>query len=221
MLPGASEMRERGSSTFVQNAYRTIRDINVWIKDTSEDLAMPVIDLNSAFRDPQDENLLAARYSCGDHAHLNGEGYKHLADVIYSDYLKDAEDLSSIVCLGDSHTQGYPGRALIDRNGYTIDPKIDSDNQFPYWLAELTGVSVINRGIAGNTVYGMLNRFESEVIMHLPDHCIILGGTNDVLLGTPIEDTKQDLLTLFEKCIGSDIVPIAGTIIPLGIELDH
>jgi len=209
--------RIRGSNDFIEKVWSFIDDLNAWIEDTCDDMLIPLVDLNKIFRKEDDPNRLDPRYSVGDHAHLSLEGQKRLADAFYKNYFEGSEDFEVVVCLGDSHTQGYPMRTDISTNGIPVDPRRHSENQFPYWLAKRTGKTFINRGIAGNTVYGMRVRFHDEVIPHMPDHCIILGGTNDALLGTPLDDTESDLKKLYDSCIEADIIPVAATLIPMDL----
>ena len=202
---------------YIQNVRLTLLRINEWIRTTADDLCIPLIDLYPLFVDPDNNVKLRDDLSIGDNAHLNVKGQQLIAKALYDGYFDCAEGLSQIVCLGDSHTQGHPMRIDISRNGIPIDRRIDPPNNFPFFLHDLTGKSVINRGIAGNTVMGMLNRFDTEVIPHLPDHCTVLGGTNDVLIGIHLEETIEDLEKLYRRCMDSNIVPVACTIIPLGI----
>jgi lysophospholipase L1-like esterase len=202
------------SENYITMVKRTILDINNWIRSKGEDLSIPVIDTYPGF--VGDGGKLKDEYAAGDNAHLDVHGQNLLAMIIYEGYFRNAENVSLIICLGDSHTQGYPMRTDVSRNGIQIDPYLDSADNFPYFLSRLTKAKVINRGIAGNTVYGMLKRFDSEVVPHLPDHCVVLGGTNDALIGTRPEETKDDLERIYGKCISSGIVPVACTIVPLG-----
>jgi lysophospholipase L1-like esterase len=203
------------SSYYVRIVKDTILDINSWIRSKGDELSIPVIDPYPFFDDGKDH--LKDQYAAGDNAHLNVDGQKLLSNLIYEGYFKEAENVAVIVCLGDSHTQGYPMRTDISRNGIPIDPDLDTPDNFPFFLAGLTGFRTINRGIAGNTVYGMLKRFDEEVLPHYPDHCVILGGTNDALIGTRPDETKDDLERLYTKCIDARIVPVACTIVPLGL----
>jgi len=217
MLPGGVELRKRGDPDFIKRTHRLINDVNDWIRETTDRLCIPLVDLYDVFGEPEDPDMLDGRYSCGDHAHLNIDGYRLMAERLIDGYFSSAEDLSTIVCLGDSHTQGFPGRSDISRNGVRIEIEVDDPNQFPYWLARKLGCTVINRGIAGNTLQGMYRRFDDEVLPHLPDHCVIIGGTNDVLIGNTLDEVKEDLEKLYGVCILNDIVPVTSTIIPLGI----
>ena len=209
--------RVRGSDSFIEKTRIFLLDFNIWIRETADELSIPIIDLEAIFASPDNPNKLDQRYSVGDHAHLNLAGYKMLAETFYECYFKDRMDYNVVVCLGDSHTQGFPGRSDISTNGLPVDINNHSDNQYPYWLAKRTGKTFINRGIAGNTVYGMRSRFDKEVVIHLPDHCIVFGGTNDALLGIPLDETKDDMYEILYRCLELEIIPLAGTVIPLDL----
>ena len=63
----------------------------------------------------------------------------------------------------------------------------DSITEWADWN-ELTGPgNVLNRGIAGDISYGLLNRVD-EVIRHRPKKIFILIGTNDLSKGIPVVD---------------------------------
>ena len=70
--------------------------------------------------------------------------------------------------------------------------------------------------MAGNTLYGLNKRFNEDVLTFIPDHCFIQGGTNDSLIGTPLEESKSDIRELIERCLSAEIIPVVGTVIPLG-----
>ena len=193
-----------------------IERFNRLVSEYCEDLAVPVVDLYSAFGSKGQVDLLDPTYAIGDNAHLNIDGQIKLARTLRDEYFTDLEEFEVVVCLGDSHTQGFPVRNDISRNGLPVDITIDNPHQYPYHLADWTKKTFINRGIAGNTIYGLSRRFDSEVIPHFPDHCIIQGGTNDSLLGTPLEESMNDLKVIVGKCIENEITPVVCTIIPLG-----
>ena len=74
-----------------------------------------------------------------------------------------------IACLGDSLTYGYG----IPR------PKV-----WTTLLARRTGIDVRNCGINGDTTGGMLARFHPQVVQAGADAVLIMGGFNDLALGT-------------------------------------
>jgi lysophospholipase L1-like esterase len=193
-----------------------IKRMNSEIKKRCGEMSVPIADLYTAFGSGERKDLLDPDLAIGDNAHLNIDGQKRIADVLMREYFDDADEFQVVVCLGDSHTQGWPVRVDTSRNGHPVDISMDSPHQFPYWLARATGRTFINRGIAGNTFFGMVKRFDEEVVVHMPDHCILQGGTNDALLGTPFDESLNDLLDLIGHCIDNEIEPIVCTIIPLG-----
>jgi lysophospholipase L1-like esterase len=190
--------------------------LNELIMERCSEMAVPVVDLFKGLVRRDDLDLLNPEFAIGDNAHLNIDGQKKVAEVLIAEYFNEAAEFDLVVCLGDSHTQGFPVRNDISRNGSIISAEMDSPHQFPYWLWMKTNGTFINRGIAGNTFYGMRNRFNEEVVTHYPDHCIIQGGTNDALLGVPFEESVGDLFSIIDKCIGNRITPVVCTVIPLG-----
>lgn len=203
-------------NSFREKTALFIKRLNKEAKEFCEDRSVPVVDLYSSLGSKEREDLLDPSYAIGDNAHLNIDGQIELARTLKREYFTDPDDFEVIVCLGDSHTQGFPVRNDISRNGEPVDIEVDSPHQFPYHLTKWTGKTFINRGIAGNTIYGLKKRFEPEVLPHFPDHCIIQGGTNDSLIGTPLEESLSDLKELVEKCIDNEITPVVCTVIPLG-----
>ncbi len=211
---GARRIVDPGS--FREKTSLFIKRFNEEIIRKCDDLSVPVVDLYSEFGSPDQEDLLNPKYAIGDNAHLNIDGQKRIADILEREYFIESDEFDTIVCLGDSHTQGFPIRNDISRNGMPIDLDLDHPHQFPYWLTRSTKRTFINRGIAGNTFYGMIKRFDVEVVTHMPDHCIVQGGTNDSLLGTPFEDSIGDLQAIIDRAIENEITPVICTIIPLG-----
>lgn len=191
-----------------------IYDLNENIKNHCNDLLVPCVDLYKVLGSPERPDILDPDLAIGDNAHLNLKGQECLARAFHEEYFKDA-DFDVVVCLGDSHTQGFPVRDS-SRNGLPIEMDIDSPHQYPYWLSKWTKRTFINEGVAGNTLYGMRNRFEKDVLPHFPDHCCIQGGTNDSLIGTHLEGSWEDMRSLIEKCLDAGITPVVGTIPPLG-----
>jgi len=101
-----------------------------------------------------------------------------------------------VVCLGDSLTVcGGEGGRYADR------------------LAEsLPGVTIINKGIGGNTLADGRARFGRDVLDLKPDVVVIELGANDFLRkNRPIEKLKADLEDMVRRAREADIeVVIAG-----------
>jgi lysophospholipase L1-like esterase len=76
-----------------------------------------------------------------------------------------AANTKTLVCFGDSLTEGTIGASYID----ILRP-------------QLPGVRVVNAGINGDTVLNLLRRFERDVLPQRPDVVVVFVGLND--LGT-------------------------------------
>ncbi len=59
--------------------------------------------------------------------------------------------------------------------------------------SKLTGTSVYNRGISGDTSDRLLERFESNILNIEPKNIVMLIGTNDLGLGADIEYIKENI----------------------------
>lgn len=69
----------------------------------------------------------------------------------------------TIVCFGDSLTEGVLGAAYVD-----------------LLRARLPDAQLINAGINGDTTLNLLRRLERDVVPHRPDRVIVLVGLNDL-----------------------------------------
>jgi acyl-CoA thioesterase I len=107
------------------------------------------------------------------------------------------EDLT-VVALGDSITWGYP-------NGESWTGMVAND----------TGLRIINRGVNGSTLKGMLNRMPTDVLPVKPSICIIMGGTNDVYHGFTGEKMLENIQTMAHELLSRNIMPVIGLPIPL------
>ena len=100
-----------------------------------------------------------------------------------------------IVCIGDSLTFGYGVRETecwvsLLRKG------LDSE--------------VINKGINGDTTDGMKYRFQRDVINKSPTHVIVMGGSNDLIIGRSKNDIIRNIEEMINLSINSGIEPIIG-----------
>jgi lysophospholipase L1-like esterase len=77
--------------------------------------------------------------------------------------------MTTIVCLGDSVTQGLGGNGV---------QHAESD-RWPSVLAQATGAAVYNRGIGGETTAMALDRFHTQVAPLLPATVLIAFAIND------------------------------------------
>ncbi|MBE6756996.1 MAG: SGNH/GDSL hydrolase family protein [Ruminococcaceae bacterium] len=112
-----------------------------------------------------------------------------------------------IVCLGDSLTEGDYG---WHQSGV---PNIHEEN-YPYFLSQLTGAEVINGGKCGYTVSAYLNHYkQGNITVADADYILIFLGTNGTL--DPEKDVQgnRDYAELITRCAAdapqSEIILIA------------
>ena len=103
--------------------------------------------------------------------------------------------INSIVCFGDSLTQGY---------GST------EGNTYPYFLQQLTKLPVINKGINGNTSKDGLNRID-DILTTQNSIIIVEFGANDFFQQIPIFETKKNMEQIIDKLKSNNIVVLVST----------
>lgn len=107
--------------------------------------------------------------------------------------------VSKIVCLGDSITWGFPYGPDYSWVGLT---------------ARELAVTLVNRGINGETAENLLLRFNDDVIAQRPSHVVILIGANDASFDISLQEYQQHIKSLVNKAAASGIVPIIGLPVP-------
>lgn len=65
-------------------------------------------------------------------------------------------------------------------------------------LDENLGIHALNRGIAGDTTKGVLNRLD-EVTRHEPGKLFILVGTNDIFYGAVADDIAKNIYEIISR----------------------
>ena len=91
--------------------------------------------------------------------------------------------INSIVCFGDSLTQGF---------GAT------GEQTYPYFLQQFTNLPVINKGVNGNTSKNGLNRID-DILQFKNSLVIVEFGANDFFQQIPISETKKNMETIVDK----------------------
>lgn len=105
----------------------------------------------------------------------------------------------SLVCLGDSITWGFP-----------YGPHCS-------WVEisqKALGLSMINRGINGDTAEDLLERFNSDVLDLKPSHVTIMVGTNDATMGMTLEEYSRCIQTMCLDAAKADISAIIALPVP-------
>ncbi len=108
-----------------------------------------------------------------------------------------------IVCIGDSLTGAYG---------------VAEESSWIHLLSDDLKIQIINSGISGDTTAGMLARFQSMVIEHIPDYVLIMGGTNDLSLNICVSHILGNLLAMTRLARHHQITAIIGIPPPLFCE---
>ncbi len=106
---------------------------------------------------------------------------------------------SSIICLGDSITYGYP-----------VGPEFS-------WVEHLqqhTNINLINYGVNGSTSWDMLRRYRRYTATEI-SHVHILGGGNDALQQLTWDETQRNIKDLVDLIKQRGAIPILGLLTPL------
>ena len=115
----------------------------------------------------------------------------------------------SIVCFGDSLTEGYQSSSGFSGEGFT-----------PYgrFLQERLGEqgTVWIRGVCGETTQNMKQRFPRDVLALGPHYVVILGGTNDLGCELSPASVVENLAWLYAQAQSHEILPVGVTIPSLG-----
>ncbi len=108
-----------------------------------------------------------------------------------------------ILALGNSLTEGFglpPGRSLVDELERSL-------KQRGY------GCSIINAGISGDTTAGALQRLDGHLGEPF-DIVMVELGINDALLEYPIEEIRENLSMIIEKCLD-----IGARVLLVGVDI--
>lgn len=120
--------------------------------------------------------------------------------------MRDQSPPLKIVCFGDSLTLGYQSPTLRS-------PMVENIPYGTYvqeWLGDRGRVLI--HGVCGETTQDMRLRFEEDVLDHLPQVAIILGGTNDFGLGISLTAMIENLRFFYEQAQARGILPVAVTV---------
>jgi lysophospholipase L1-like esterase len=100
---------------------------------------------------------------------------------------------SVIVAFGDSLTEGVGA---------------SRDQSYPQVLAELSGITVINSGVSGETTAEGLDRLPLVLGEHKPDLVILMEGGNDILRNLSHIQAKENLAQMIQivRLSGAQVV---------------
>lgn len=109
---------------------------------------------------------------------------------------------ATIAALGDSITHG--GGAIDTPPSFTV-----------YDWETYCQVPILNLGYSGDTTAAMLSRFNRDVLPFKPQVLVIMGGINDIRLGTPAQDVINNLTAICQLCHQNGILPILVSVTPV------
>lgn len=112
----------------------------------------------------------------------------------------------SIVCIGDSLTFGYG---------------VEKEEGWVSILSTKVKEKIINKGVPGNTMYEMKERFVKDVIKPAPNKVLIMGGTNDIFLNGSLNDILNNIDAMVKLSIKNEIIPIIITPIPVNGDIKY
>jgi len=105
---------------------------------------------------------------------------------------------AKIAAIGDSITRGFP-----------------EEHSWVDMLSRKLSREIVNYGLNGDTLQGIMMRYEHDIISNEFDIAIITGGTNDVYLGYDVKDMKENIMKMIELSEINGVIPIIGTPIPI------
>ena len=90
------------------------------------------------------------------------------------------------------------GTILAFGDSLTVGIGAAKANSYPSVLAELTGLTVINSGVSGETTDNGLKRLRDVLDNTNPDLLVLLEGGNDILRNRNLSETKANLAAMIE-----------------------
>lgn len=94
----------------------------------------------------------------------------------------------------------HPKEAKVVVLGDSISERAD-------WNELLSRTDIVNRSISTDTTEGFLDRLP-DVYALKPDYCLIMGGINDILAGTPTEEIMNNFIRIVEILREHKITPV-------------
>ncbi|TRX55721.1 arylesterase [Thalassomonas sp. M1454] len=93
----------------------------------------------------------------------------------------------------------YSAKILAFGDSLTFGKGVNKNQSYPTVLADLTGLTVINAGVSGETTEQGLLRLPGLLDKHQPDLVILLEGGNDILRNINLSKTKTNLALMIES----------------------
>ncbi len=161
------------------NKEKEIEAVNQGIEKLAADYGATFIDLHPHFLD---EHGKLSKQFTNDGLHLMGEGYLHWARILRPYIEEKTENMETApVSAGDLYYQRK--RAMHEAMQIPSDAIVMLGNSITeggLWQELLPGVPVVNRGIGGDHLQGMLDRLPG-ILEHQPKSIFIMAGINNIL----------------------------------------
>ncbi|TVQ15083.1 MAG: hypothetical protein EA361_06455, partial [Bacteroidetes bacterium] len=161
------------------NREKEIEAVNQGIEMLAARYGATFIDLHPHFLD---EHGKLNKEFTNDGLHLMGEGYLHWARILRPYIEEKTENMETApVSTGDLYYQRK--RAMHEAMQLTPDAVVMLGNSLTeggLWHELLPGVAVVNRGIGGDHLQGMLDRLPG-IVEHKPKAIFIMAGINNIL----------------------------------------
>lgn len=90
------------------------------------------------------------------------------------------------------------GTILAFGDSLTAGVGVSKEKSYPSVLAQLTGLTVVNAGVSGETAGEGLRRLDGVLDEVAPDLLILLEGGNDILRNHSFSDVKDSLSAMIE-----------------------
>jgi lysophospholipase L1-like esterase len=109
-------------------------------------------------------------------------------------------DINTVVCLGDSITDG---------------DCVPAGPNYPSRLAGMSGKSVINQGSCGEKSGSGAGRAGGVLDKYSPGYMCILYGANDAIFDRPTGDVVANIRSIVQSCKANQTVPLVATLLPM------
>jgi lysophospholipase L1-like esterase len=100
------------------------------------------------------------------------------------------------------------------------DLKLKFQMVSPTEWKDILRIKVKNQGVVGETTQELLKKIKGKFTSEIAamDYVIVLIGTNDILLGVPMDQVVQNLRAILQAVKKVDVTPIFCTLLPLSKE---
>ena len=111
-----------------------------------------------------------------------------------------SNDINTVVCLGDSITEGEC---------------VPAGAPYPARLGGLSGKSVVNQGSCGEKSGSGAARADGVLDKYKPGYICILYGANDAIFDRPTADVVANIRSIVQSAKANQTVPLVATLLPM------